>query len=58
MRQKVAAACSLARAHGSVAILDEPFGMLDIASIPRLQAEVAANSSGATLILVPAASQS
>ena len=57
-RQKVAAACALARAHGSVAILDEPFGMLDIASIPRLQAEVAANRGGATLILVPAASQS
>ena len=57
-RQKVAAACSLGKAKGTVTILDEPFGMLDIASIPKLQAEIANNTSGATLILVPAASQS
>ena len=57
-RQKVAAACSLANAKDTVTILDEPFGMLDVASIPKLQAEIAANKGGATLILVPAASQS
>ena len=57
-RQKVAAACSLANATDTVTILDEPFGMLDVASIPKLQAEIAANKNGATLILVPAASQS
>ena len=57
-RQKVAAACSLANAKDTVTILDEPFGMLDVASIPKLQAEIAANTTGATLILVPAASQS
>ena len=57
-RQKVAAACSLANADSKVTILDEPFGMLDVASIPKLQAQIASNTSGATLILVPAASQS
>ena len=57
-RQKVAAACSLSKLNGSIVILDEPFGMLDAASIPKLQDEIAANKSGATLILVPAASQS
>jgi ABC-type branched-subunit amino acid transport system ATPase component len=57
-RQKVAAACALARGQNSAAILDEPFGMLDSVSIADLQARIAKDASGVTLILMPAASQS
>lgn len=55
-RQKVAAACAMAGSAGRVMILDEPFSMLDMAAIEAIQAAIAANREGATLILLPAAS--
>ena len=57
-RQRVALACALAHARGTATILDEPFGMLDVASIPQVQSQIVQNTSGVTLILMPAASQS
>ena len=57
-RQKVAVVAALSGAAGRLSLLDEPFGMLDEASIARLQGEIAANRDGVSLILVPAASQS
>ena len=57
-RQKVAVAAALSGAAGRLSLLDEPFGMLDEASIARLQGEIAGNRDGVSLILVPAASQS
>ena len=54
----MAVAAALAGASGRISLLDEPFGMLDEASIVRLQGEIAANRDGVNLILVPAASQS
>lgn len=56
-RQKVAAACALAGSQGKTLILDEPFSMLDMAAISEIQAGIIANTDGATLILLPAASQ-
>ena len=56
-RQKVVAACAMANTEGRLVILDEPFSMLDMPSIAGIQAKIAANTGGATLILLPAASQ-
>jgi ABC-type branched-subunit amino acid transport system ATPase component len=56
-RQKVVAACALADCRDRMAILDEPFAMLDGRAIAAVQAQILGNRGGATLILVPAASQ-
>ncbi|MFO1058738.1 MAG: hypothetical protein U1E53_17435 [Dongiaceae bacterium] len=56
-RQKVVAACALARAGDRMALLDEPFAMLDARAIAAVQERILQNRGGATLILIPAASQ-
>ncbi|MFO1061598.1 MAG: ATP-binding cassette domain-containing protein [Dongiaceae bacterium] len=56
-RQKVVAACALARAGDRMALLDEPFAMLDARAIAAVQERLLQNRGGATLILIPAASQ-
>ena len=55
-RQNVAAACALFARTNAVNLLDEPFGMLDAKAIARLQGEILARNGGATLMLLPAAS--
>jgi len=55
-RQNVAAVCALYARPNAVNVLDEPFGMLDAKAIGRLQSEIVARNSGATLMLLPAAS--
>jgi len=52
-KQSVAVACALSDSRSIVRILDEPFGMLDHASIARIRDRIA-RAVGATLILIPA----
>jgi ABC-type multidrug transport system ATPase subunit len=54
-KQKIAVAVALARLNARIRVLDEPFSMLDAATIERIRSTVAAQTTGATLILVPAA---
>jgi branched-chain amino acid transport system ATP-binding protein len=57
-KQQIALAVALARADARVRALDEPFSMLDAATIDRIRSDIARQTSGATLILVPAAHES
>ncbi len=54
-RQKIAIAAALANSKARMRVLDEPFSMLDAATINRVREEIAGNTTGATLILIPAA---
>jgi ABC-type sulfate/molybdate transport systems ATPase subunit len=54
-KQNVAITCALAAPAGKVLLLDEPFGMLDAASISRVKSRILENSTGVALILVPSA---
>jgi ABC-type branched-subunit amino acid transport system ATPase component len=54
-KQNVAITCALAAPAGKVLLLDEPFGMLDSASISRVKSRILKNSNGVALILLPSA---
>ncbi len=54
-KQRIAIAAAMADSKARVRVLDEPFSMLDAATIDRVRAIVAERKREATLILVPAA---